>query len=100
MRRSKISKAFMKHVDFPEPVKVLIGELKRLPGVGPRSAERIAVWILQSSKAKPTKFTVGYFFGFTAITAYWLEILGSPVTNKSKSSAFLCLVKVPRSASP
>ncbi|MES2474348.1 MAG: recombination mediator RecR [Verrucomicrobiota bacterium] len=41
----------MKRVDFPEPVKALVGELKRLPGVGPRSAERIAVWLLQSPKA-------------------------------------------------
>jgi recombination protein RecR len=41
----------MKRADFPEPVKALIGELKRLPGVGPRSAERIAVWLLQSPKA-------------------------------------------------
>lgn len=41
----------MKRVDFPEPVKALVSELKRLPGVGPRSAERIAVWLLQSPKA-------------------------------------------------
>lgn len=37
--------------DFPEPVKSLIAELKRLPGVGPRSAERIAVWMLQNPHA-------------------------------------------------
>lgn len=41
----------MKRLDFPESVKALVGELKRLPGVGPRSAERIAVWLLQSPKA-------------------------------------------------
>ena len=43
----------MRSVDFPEPVKLLVGELKRLPGIGPRSAERIAVWLLQSPKATP-----------------------------------------------
>lgn len=43
----------MKHADFPEPVKQLIGELKRLPGIGPRSAERMAVWLLQHPKAEP-----------------------------------------------
>lgn len=43
----------MKRVDFPEPVKGLIAELKRLPGIGSRSAERIAVWLLQSPKANP-----------------------------------------------
>ncbi len=41
----------MSQADFPEPVKTLIGELKHLPGVGPRSAERIAIWLLQSPKA-------------------------------------------------
>lgn len=44
----------MKRIDFPEPVKDLVGELKRLPGIGPRSAERIAVWLLQSPKADPS----------------------------------------------
>jgi recombination protein RecR len=41
----------MRNVEFPEIVKALIGELKQLPGVGPRSAERIAVWLLQHPKA-------------------------------------------------
>lgn len=44
----------MNRADFPEPVRELIGELKRLPGIGPRSAERIAVWLLQSPKADPS----------------------------------------------
>lgn len=43
----------MAKADFPEPVRTLVSELKRLPGVGPRSAERIAVWLLQSPKADP-----------------------------------------------
>jgi len=41
----------MNPIDFPKPVRALIGELKSLPGIGPRSAERIAVWLLQSPKA-------------------------------------------------
>jgi recombination protein RecR len=41
----------MRNVEFPQPVKALISELKHLPGVGPRSAERIAVWLLQNPKA-------------------------------------------------
>jgi len=43
----------MPHADFPTPVKTLVAELKRLPGIGPRSAERIAVWLLQNKKAEP-----------------------------------------------
>jgi len=37
----------MATVDYPELVKNLIAELKRLPGIGPKSAERIAVWLMQ-----------------------------------------------------
>jgi recombination protein RecR len=43
----------MIRIDFPEPVRKLVDELKRLPGIGPRSAERVAVWMLQSPKADP-----------------------------------------------
>ena len=41
----------MARADYPEPVVELIAELKRLPGIGPRSAERIAVWLLQHPKS-------------------------------------------------
>src|ERR1700761_3211285 len=38
---------------YPPAIQDLIGELKRLPGIGPRSAERIALWMLQSRDARP-----------------------------------------------
>ena len=41
----------MPPIDFPAPVKSLVAALKRLPGIGPRSAERIAVWMLQNPEA-------------------------------------------------
>lgn len=47
----------MKRADFPQPVRDLISELKQLPGVGPRSAERIAVWLLQNPKADAGKLS-------------------------------------------
>lgn len=37
----------MASVDYPEPVRALIVHLKQLPGIGPKSAERIAVWLMQ-----------------------------------------------------
>jgi recombination protein RecR len=43
----------MARIDYPEAVGRLIEELRRLPGVGPRSAERIAIWLLQGAKADP-----------------------------------------------
>lgn len=43
----------MAQIDYPEPVRELIAELKRLPSVGPRSAERIAVWMIQHKRRNP-----------------------------------------------
>jgi recombination protein RecR len=36
----------MRRVEYPEPLQRLIVQLKRLPGIGPRSAERIALWLV------------------------------------------------------
>lgn len=43
----------MKRIAYPAAIQALVGELKRLPGIGPRSAERIALWMLQSRDARP-----------------------------------------------
>lgn len=43
----------MARIEYPEAVGRLVEELRRLPGVGPRSAERIAIWLLQSARADP-----------------------------------------------
>ena len=36
----------MPRLDYPEPLQRLVVQLKRLPGIGPRSAERIALWLV------------------------------------------------------
>lgn len=43
----------MKRVEYPAAIRDLIGQLKRMPGIGPRSAERIALWLVQSRDARP-----------------------------------------------
>ena len=42
----------MKRIEYPPAIKGLIAELKRMPGIGPRSAERIALWMIQSRDAR------------------------------------------------
>ncbi|HEY5707105.1 MAG TPA: recombination mediator RecR [Terrimicrobiaceae bacterium] len=43
----------MKPADYPEPFRELARELRRLPGIGPRTAERIALWLASSKDARP-----------------------------------------------
>ncbi|MBP6782651.1 MAG: recombination protein RecR [Verrucomicrobiales bacterium] len=47
----------MAQVDYPEPVKALISQLKQLPGIGPKSAERIAVWLMQQGTSSTMLFS-------------------------------------------
>ncbi|MGI9115736.1 MAG: recombination protein RecR [Chthoniobacterales bacterium] len=43
----------MKKVDYPPALRTLIAHLRQMPGVGPRSAERIALWMVRSRNAQP-----------------------------------------------
>lgn len=40
-------------MNYPDAVDALIDELKVLPAIGPRSAERIALWLLMDRKRNP-----------------------------------------------
>jgi len=42
----------IKRADYPAPFLALTRELRRLPGIGPRSAERIALWLSSSKDAR------------------------------------------------
>lgn len=44
--------AVLKKIEYPIAIRELIAQLKRMPGVGPRSAERIALWLVQSRDAR------------------------------------------------
>ena len=47
----------MKPADYPEPFRQLVTELRRVPGVGPRSAERMALWLLEDAE-RPSALAV------------------------------------------
>ncbi len=45
----------MRRIDYPEPLQRLIAQLKRLPGIGPRSAERIALWLVGTDRQESSR---------------------------------------------
>ncbi len=47
----------MRSVDYPEPFRELARQLRRLPSIGPRSAERIALWLTTNPDARPEGLT-------------------------------------------
>jgi recombination protein RecR len=46
---------FAMPLDYPTPFNQLTRELRRLPGLGPRSAERCALWLLGHKDARPAQ---------------------------------------------
>ncbi len=43
----------MKRTEYPAAIRELIAQLRQMPGVGPRSAERIALWLVQTRAEQP-----------------------------------------------
>jgi recombination protein RecR len=43
----------LKKIEYPAAIRELIAQLRQMPGVGPRSAERIALWMVQSRADQP-----------------------------------------------
>ena len=77
----------------------MIDELKRLPGVGPRSAERISLWLLQNPKADPSSLAETVEIAAREITAcetcgFFASALGCPVcSDHSRDGTKLCVVE-------
>ncbi|PYJ04463.1 MAG: recombination protein RecR [Verrucomicrobia bacterium] len=43
----------MRRTEYPAAIRNLIAQLRQMPGVGPRSAERIALWMVQVRNDQP-----------------------------------------------
>ena len=85
--------------EYPQPVSDLIEELRHLPGVGPRSAERIALWLLQSGKAQPNSLAESIQNAATAVTScpecgFFATLEGCSVcSDEARDQGKLCLVE-------
>ena len=96
----------MKRIDYPVAIRELVAQLKRMPGIGPRSAERIALWMVQSRDARPADIAAalckvteqvkpcvkcGFFTNDTLC-----EICDDP----ARSAGLLCVVEQPTDILP
>ena len=43
----------MRKIEYPAAIRELIAQLRQMPGVGPRSAERIALWMVRARGNQP-----------------------------------------------
>jgi len=88
-------------VDYPLPVARLIEELRKLPGIGPKSAQRIAFHLLRGSKDEATRLAdaVG-----TLLDGIRTCVLCNAITDQetcaicsdpARSDALVCVVEGP-----
>ncbi|MGE9267851.1 MAG: recombination mediator RecR [Verrucomicrobiales bacterium] len=89
----------MARVDFPLPVRELIAGLKALPGIGPRSAERVAIWLLQHPKARPLELATALQSAEAEVVncgecGFFATAEGCPVCGLSgRDESLLCVVE-------
>jgi recombination protein RecR len=96
----------LRRTEYPVALRELIAQLRQMPGVGPRSAERIALWIVQTRDEMPeqisraisaTRQTVRpcYRCGFFAT-----EELCEICADTSRTADLLCVVEQPTDILP
>ena len=96
----------MRKTEYPAAIRDLIVQLRQMPGIGPRSAERIALWIVRARGDQPEQIAraitdtrqsihtcqlCGFFAG-----ADICEICADP----SRSTEIMCVVEQPTDILP
>jgi recombination protein RecR len=90
-------------VEYPAPLASLIDELRRLPGVGPKSAQRIAFHLLRTSSTEAARLAAAVselheaLSTCTRCNAVTDSEVCSMCTDPLRSEATLCVVEEPHS---
>jgi recombination protein RecR len=89
----------VKRIDYPVAIRELIEQLKRMPGVGPRSAERIALWMVQARNSRPGEIAdavrnaADCVRGCSLCGFFTTDQRCAICTDESRSAEVLCVVE-------
>src|SRR5437762_9902409 len=96
----------LRRTEYPSAIRDLIAQLRQMPGVGPRSAERIALWMVRAREDQPEQIARAIIDTRQGIRACSLcgfftageicEICADP----SRSAELLCVVEQPTDILP
>ncbi|HEX3817933.1 MAG TPA: recombination mediator RecR [Chthoniobacterales bacterium] len=96
----------MKRTEYPSAIRDLIAQLRQMPGVGPRSAERIALWMVQARGEQPEAIASAITQTRAAIRActqcgfFATGELCEICADNSRAKEFLCVVEQPTDILP
>ena len=89
----------MRRTEYPVAIRNLITQLRQMPGVGPRSAERIALWMVRARSDQPEQ--IARAIADTRQAIHSCKLCGFFATGEiceicadaSRSTEVLCLVE-------
>ena len=96
----------MARTEYPTLLQELIRQLRRMPGVGPRSAERIALWMVQARNARPDEIADAILRSVKGITScsecgFFSESrLCTICSDPTRDRGTLCVVEQPTDVLP
>ena len=96
----------MRKTEYPVAIRNLIAQLRQMPGVGPRSAERIALWIVRARNAEPEQIARAITDTRQAIHPcalcgfFTTEEICEICADSSRPTELLCIVEQPTDILP
>jgi recombination protein RecR len=96
----------LRKTEYPVALRNLIAQLRQMPGVGPRSAERIALWIVRTRNDQPEQIAAAIsdtrqFVHPCALCGFFTtEDICQICADSSRSSELLCVVEQPTDILP
>jgi recombination protein RecR len=96
----------LRKTEYPPALRDLVAQLRKMPGVGPRSAERIALWMVQARSDGPEQITRA--IADTRRAIHPCKLCGYFTTNEicdicadsSRAADLLCVVEQPTDILP
>jgi recombination protein RecR len=96
----------LRKTEYPAALRELIGQLRQMPGIGPRSAERIALWMVQSRNGQPEQIARAITDTRTSVHPcsrcgfFATEELCDICSDPTRASDVLCVVEQPTDILP
>jgi recombination protein RecR len=96
----------LRKTEYPAALRDLIAQLRQMPGVGPRSAERIALWMVRARNDQPEQIAAAISDTRQSIHPcalcgfFTTEEICQICADSSRSSELLCVVEQPTDILP
>ena len=96
----------MRKTEYPAALRNLIAQLRQMPGVGPRSAERIALWIVRARNDQPAQISRAITETRQAVHPcalcgfFTTEEICEICADSSRPTELLCIVEQPTDILP